>query len=165
MAERKNRLFWALCVLCLLSLGIMASALIGAAHPTGDAGFEPPPFEAAAEAGTPQVPEALSYAPIEAKDAFTACICGQPALEDGKAVVYFTSPADNAVWLKLRVLDDTGTLIGETGLLKPGEYVKAVPLTKIPADGAAMKLKIMAYEPDTYLSMGAVSLNTTVLVG
>jgi hypothetical protein len=32
----------------------------------------------------------------------------------------------------------------------------------VPAVGANIAMKIMAYEPDTYYSLGAVTLNTTV---
>lgn len=52
--------------------------------------------------------------------------------------------------------------MGETGLLKPGEYVKTVTLTKTLAAGENIKLKIMGYEPETYESAGSVSLNVTV---
>ena len=52
-------------------------------------------------------------------------------------------------------------ILGETGLVRPGEYVQTVALTTIPKSGTPITLKIMAYEPDTYYSAGAASLNTT----
>ena len=69
------------------------------------------------------------------------------------------------VWLKLRVLTADGTLLGETGLIRPGEYIKSVSLTSEVEDGTAIKLKIMAYEPDTYYSAGSVTLNTILRKG
>lgn len=158
MHIKKNRLLPVVCTLCALSLCVMAAALITRAS----SGFRPPPFEAAAVKGTPEVPEELRYSPVQAKDAFAAYLCGKPLAENGQAVVFFTSPADNAFWLKLRVLDSAGICLGETGLLRPGEYVKDVKLKSVPENGAAVTLKIMAYEPETYYSLGTVSLKTTI---
>ncbi len=78
------------------------------------------------------------------------------------ADVYFTSIANNAVWLKLRITDETGNIFGETGLLKTDEYIKSIKFDTVPAAGTKIKLKIMAYEPETYYIAGAVTLNTTV---
>lgn len=80
----------------------------------------------------------------------------------GAADVYFTNSSEQEVWLKLRVLDEDGSIIGETGLIKPGEYVKSVLIDKDVSDGSSIKLKIMAYEPQTYYSAGAVTLNTQI---
>ena len=46
--------------------------------------------------------------------------------------------------------------------MKPGEYVKSVSIDKDISDGSSIKLKIMAYEPQTYYSAGAVTLNTQI---
>ena len=51
--------------------------------------------------------------------------------------------------------------MGETGLIKPGEYVKNVTLSKTLDAGEKIKLKIMGYETETYESAGSVSLNVT----
>lgn len=91
---------------------------------------------------------------------FRAYICGNVIVKDDAADVYFTNSEEFDVWLKLRVLTANGTLLGETGLIRPGEYVKSVSLTSEVEDGTAIKLKIMAYEPDTYYSAGSVTLNT-----
>jgi hypothetical protein len=50
--------------------------------------------------------------------------------------------------------------LGETGLLKPGEYVQYVSLTKELEDGTPIQLKIMGSEPDTYCSAGAATVTT-----
>ena len=85
--------------------------------------------------------------------------------KDDAADVYFTNSEKFDVWLKLRVLTADGTLLGETGLIRPGEYVKSVSLTSEVEDGTAIKLKIMAYEPDTYYSAGSITLNTILRKG
>ena len=94
--------------------------------------------------------------------AFKCSICGNVIASGGAADVYFTNSSEQEVWLKLRVLDEDGNIIGETGLIKPGEYVKSVSIDKDISDGSTIKLKIMAYEPETYYSAGAVTLNTKI---
>ena len=125
--------------------------------------FIPPPFEDAAVQGTPDVPEELQYSsPYREGMAYRFSVCGYVTMDSNKAVVYFTNAAENDVYLKLRVIDDSGNILGETGLLKPGEYVKDVELNVIPSAGTGIILKIMSYEPDTYMSEGSVILKTTI---
>ena len=83
-------------------------------------------------------------------------------MEGSNAAVYLTNPAENEVWLKLRVLDENGNILGETGLIRPGEYVKDVALTENLTAGTKIKLKIMGYEPETYFSAGTVNQKTAV---
>lgn len=89
-------------------------------------------------------------------------VCGNVMTEGNEAVVYLTNPAENEVWMKLRVLDENGNVLGETGLIKPGEYVKSVALNTLPDAGTKISLKIMGYEPETYRSAGSVTLNTAI---
>jgi len=125
--------------------------------------FVPPAFDSAAVVGTPEVPENLGYsAPYQEGMAYRFSVCGNVTMDGTTATVYMTNPAENEVYLKLRVLDENGNILGETGLLKPGEYVKTVELTKQLAVGTSIKLKIMSYEPETYYSAGSAVLNTAI---
>lgn len=127
------------------------------------AAFTPPPFEANAVAGTPDVPEELGYSsPYKEGMAYRFSVCGNVTAEGSNAVVYLTNPEENNVWLKLRVLDADGNILGETGLLRPGEYVRCAALSAVPPAGAAITLKVMAYEPETYYSAGSAALATTM---
>ena len=83
-------------------------------------------------------------------------------MDSNKATVYFTNAEGNNVYLKLRVLDENDNILGETGLLKPGEYVRDVELIQALSADTGIRLKIMSYAPDTYLSEGSVVLNTTI---
>ena len=83
-------------------------------------------------------------------------------MDSNNATVYFTNAEGNNVYLKLRVLDENDNSLGETGLLKPGEYVKDVELIRALSAGTGIRLKIMRYAPDTYLSEGSVVRNTTI---
>ena len=94
---------------------------------------------------------------------FSALVCGEIRAENGRADVYFTNEADNNVYLRLKITDSDSNVLAETGLIKPGEYVKSISFDKSPYSGQTIKMKIMAYEPDTFYSAGAVTLNTTAV--
>ena len=125
--------------------------------------FVPPAFDASAVTGTPEVPEGMGYsAPFQEGMAYRFAVCGNVLVDGKQALVYFTNPAENDTWTKLRIYDESGNMLGETGLIKPGEYVQYVMLNQELAPGTPIKLKIMGYEPDTYTSAGAVVLNTQI---
>ena len=142
----------------------LVAAVVLASSAGGQSGnFTPPPFDPAATEGTPRVSETAGYGRIYREGmAFSAWVCGNPPLEGTALTVYLTNPAENAVWMKLRVLDAEGNMLGETGLIRPGEYVESVSLTRELPAGSEICMKIMTYEPHTYYSMGAITLNTRV---
>ena len=125
--------------------------------------FVPPDFDAAAVQGIPEVAEDMGYTELFKEGmAYRVSVCGVPTVDRQDLTVYFTNTEGNEKNLKLRVLDTEGNILGETGLIKPGEYVKNVTLSKTLDAGEKIKLKIMGYEPETYESAGSVSLNVTV---
>lgn len=149
-----------LTVICLVCVAGMVTALLLTSRPVQGT-FTPPPFEEAAVTGTPKVSEELGWQELDAQ-AFQVSVCGKVVLEGNQADVWLTNPESNTVWLKLRILDADGAVLGETGLIRPGEYVQSVTFDTVPASGATISMKVMAYEPETYHSGGAVTLNTTV---
>lgn len=153
---------WIASGVCLATVIGMLLTLLLAGRNAKQPEFVPPAFEAAAEAGMPTVTDS-SWTRIHRDGMdFSAHLCGRITRNGDSADVYFTNDSGNTVWLKLRILDENDRILAETGLLKPGEYVRTVRFTKIPRSGAAIKLKIMAYEPETYYSAGAVTLHTTL---
>jgi len=155
--KKKNTPLIMAAAICVLSLVVMIFALTGQRKPQAAGEFTPPPFDSAAVVGTPTVPDGLGYNELDCQ-AYKVSLCGK-LNADGN--IYLTNPESNEVWLKVRILDAKGSILGETGLVRPGEYVRTVELTTIPKSGTPITLKIMAYEPDTYFSAGAASLNTT----
>ncbi|MBQ8835610.1 MAG: hypothetical protein IJ001_11925 [Oscillospiraceae bacterium] len=155
--QKKNYILPLAAVLCAVSLAVMVFALTRQEVQTKMGEFTPPPFDSAAVVGTPTVPDGLGYNELDCQ-VYKVSLCGKPTA-DGD--IYLTNPESNEVWLKVRILDVGGNILGETGLVRPGEYVQTVALTTIPKSGTPITLKIMAYEPDTYYSAGAASLNTT----
>lgn len=159
--KKKQRALLVLCAaLCLLSLSAMTAVLLTGGSPQ-TVSFTPPPFAPAAQAGVPDVPPGLGYGEVDAK-AFKAAMCGVFAPDNSSVDIWLTNPSHNAVWLKLRVLDGSGNILGETGLIKPGEHLQSMALEEVPEPGTGIVFKVMAYEPETYRSAGAVSLNTVV---
>ena len=166
MAGKNQAKKWAVPVLaavCLLCLAMMAAALVYTQSPA-QGEFIPPPFEESAVSGIPDVPEELDWQELDAQ-VFRVSVCGAVVLEGNRADVWLTNPESNTVWLKLRIMDENGTVLGETGLIRPGEYVQSVTFDTVPASGATISMKVMAYEPETYHSAGAVTLNTTIQSG
>lgn len=158
---KRRRFLLILGLVCAAAIVMMLAVLIGRPE---TAAFTPPPFDPAAQSGTPQeLPETLAYSTLDAQ-AYTLAVCAAPVVQENAAQLWFTNPAQNSVWLKVRVYTADGDLLGESGLLKPGEYVQAVALDPVPAQSTPIVLKVMAYEPDTYHSAGAVTLNTTLLL-
>ena len=154
----------AIVVCAVLAVATVITAII-VANREPRVEFIPPSFEENAVKGTPDVPDDLGYTELYQEGmAFSAWCCGVVHSEDGQAVVYFTNPKDNDAWLKLRICDESGAILGESGLLKPGEYVRAVTLTEDVPHGTALKMRIMSYEPDTYYSLGAVTVRTNIIV-
>ena len=155
--QKKNYILPLAAVLCVLSLAVMVFALTRQNTQTVMGEFTPPPFDGGAVVGSPAVPDGLGYSELDCQ-VYKVSLCGK-LNADGD--IWLTNPESNEVWLKVRILDAKGNILGETGLVRPGEYVQTVALTTIPKSGTPITLKIMAYEPDTYYSAGAASLNTT----
>ena len=125
--------------------------------------FTPPPFEQNAMAGVPNVPQEAGYAQADA-EAFQFAAAGNLQVQEGSVAVWLTNPTGNSVWLKARILDENGQILGESGLVKEGEYVQTILLDTVPERSIDVSLKIMAYEPETYYSAGAAVLKTTLVV-
>lgn len=157
--KKKNSILLTAAVLCLISLILMMAVLCAPKEQTGE--FIPPSFDSAAHTGTPTVPDGLGWQELDAK-AYKVGVCGKIIPNGNIADVWLYNSTENTVWLKLRVLDANGNTLGETGLIRPGEYVQSVTLHTVPETGTPIVLKIMAYQQDTYYSEGAVTLNTAI---
>ena len=154
----QKRWFFLWILIAGISLAVMSIALFRPHE--RDGAFIPPAFESEAVEGVPEGPEHLGYAELYQEGmAYRVGVCGRVQTTEGEAVVFFTNLRKNGAWLKLRLLDEQGNLLGESGLLKPGEYLRAVKLERALPAGAQIKLHVMGYQPDTYRSIGAVTLN------
>jgi len=110
------------------------------------------------------IPENLDYksSVIEVSEGYNIYINPVPSIEDNKLVINFISIKDNNIWIKIRILNDNEEIVGESGLVKPGEYLKSVILNKKINGNDNIVYEIIGYEIDSYLSAGTIKLNTKV---
>ena len=162
--KNKNLILYILAVLCAVSVIVMAVAL--SLRKERRAEFVPPPFDSSALAGRPAVPDDLGWSEIYSDGmSFKAYLCGKLVFNGNTAPIYLYNTEGNEVWLKLRIYGESGKILGETGLIKPGEYIESSTFNTVPKNGETVKMKIMSYEPETYYSEGAVVLSTTARIG
>lgn len=159
-----------LCVLAALIIGtVIAAVCIRAGRePERIVGeFTPPAFAQNAEDGAPDPGEvsALNYGTLSLTPEISISMVADVIVNgEGEAELWLTSPATNRCWVMIRLLDAKGNILGETGLLKPGQYVRAVHLDKIPRSNGVVTAKILTYEPDTYYSLGSANANIMLRV-
>lgn len=122
--------------------------------------FKKPEFDKSAE----EIPSNLNYeeSVLKVVDGYSIYISSSPKFEDNHLKIDFISLGTNNIWIKVRILDENNKIIGETGLVKPGEYLEKVKLNKSLKSKDQIKYKIMGYEIDSYLSAGVIKLNTKV---
>ncbi len=160
-AEQK-RLILMLAGVCLAMLIAMCIILAVTHKEPTPPPFVPPEFDTSAVTGTPEVPDGLGWSEVyKTGMSFRASVCGEVRIDqEGRAKIYFTNPAENTLWLKLRVMGADGKVLGETGLIKPGEYLPEITFEKLPENGEKITLRMMSYQPETYYSGGSVNLTT-----
>lgn len=155
MDQSQKRIIAVLASLIVVALLVLLGASIVRVNNARAGNFTPPPFDEAAVVGAPEALDAaLNYRPILVEGAFSASMCFNLTAKDGKVDLYFTNAPENTVWLTASVFDASGALLGETGILRPGEYVQTLTLNKQPSAAQNVTVRIRAYEPDTYYSKG-----------
>ena len=169
--ERSEKII--LAVMVLLLAGVMAAVLLlrnqqpPAPEPEPAAQeFVAPAFETEAVSGTPTLDEeALFYRMLDISDEFRVGVCGRlSANAEGSVDVYYTSAETNAVWTRLQILTETGEQLGATGVLHPGEYVRALHLDTLPEENCSVVLRFLSYEPETYYSRGTATATVSLTV-
>lgn len=116
--------------------------------------FVAPSFDADAKAIPDTLPD--SYALFENEQySFTFGMCDDIRQKDGSSEVYFTNPSSNIAYLKLRIMNEDGDILYESGLIRPSECIESIPLSLEEYVDDDIHVKIMAYEIDTYHSLGA----------
>lgn len=163
MSRKRKGIFIIAAVVCVISLIIMCVTLLFKKHNFQQNTFIPPLFEEKAICGTPSDINRDDWRQFDAQ-VYKFSICTSITVVEKKADIWLTNPQENSVWIKMRILDESGNKLSETGLLRPGEYVQAVYFDEVPENNTDIVLKLMAYEPETYYSAGSVQINTTIKV-
>lgn len=151
-------LFWIIVSLVALSIMAVVIGIKLSEKPE----FVPPEFDENAKTGFPSVSKEFGLADADINE-FKVYVCSRISVEDEKAKVFFTNCEENNVWAKTRIIDEKGNTIGESGLLNSREYIEEVTLTYIPEKGSKIKIKVMLYEPKTYLSEGVIFLEAEII--
>ena len=94
--------------------------------------------------GTPTVSdETLRYSYAKITDELAVGLCATCERVEDDLLIYFTSLEHNTAWVRVKVYDEKGKLRGESGLLRPGEYVERIPLASSPR-GKTLKIKVLS---------------------
>lgn len=127
--------------------------------------FTPPPFEDNVVSGIPDIPDDLGYDILYREGMnFKLGICGKVNVIGNSAEVYLTNFAENNVWLKVRFYSADGEILGESGLIKSGEYIKSVTVENVSKFSEGAMIKVLSYEPYTYKSLGTVTLKPKISI-
>ena len=146
----------------ILIVGIIVTVIVAVMGGNSNK-FTPPPFDKAAVSGMPEIEdESLAYSALALKEGFIMNACANPVVENGEAIVYFTSDANNTVWVRLMLFTVDGEQLGSTGLLRAGEYVRSIALTHEITEDTPIIMKFLSYEPKTYYSQGSVDINVVL---
>ncbi len=122
--------------------------------------FKVPDYNTSAIEGMPEVTDgSLSYTDIKIEDGALIKLCATPRLEDGKLILFFTSLKENTALINVRVFDQDKNFVCESGIIKPGFYLKDID---IPSDANVkemVRLQILGYEQGTFHSIGTTRMS------
>lgn len=160
-------------ILCVLA-ALIAAAVIAAVclrsgpEPEQIIGeFTPPEFahNTVDGAPNPSVVSALKYGTLTLTPEISVSLVSEFTVNGkGEAELWFAAPDTNQCWVRLRLMDADGNVLGETGLLKPGQYIQSIKLDKIPRKDGIVTARILTYEPDTYYSLGSANANVMLRI-
>ena len=91
-------------------------------------------------------------------DGFTVAVPNAISGDKNGINVCFASAPDNKGNIKLELIDDNGNIVAESGLIKPGEYLETVSKVykkNLPKNDCEITIKVLTYEPETYVSLGS----------
>ncbi len=141
-------------------------------------GIEPELYDPDRQLGIPEaIPAEKGYRFYRAQDICDVWICGNPAVDGKNVDLFLTNPESNEglsirveVYTAARTIDEkgnaTGThpdqLLGKSGFIQTGEYVRSVKLNKALKEQTTVILKIGTYIEETGMSNGFFYI-TTVL--
>ena len=163
--NKKESIILALLLGLILILGVAAAIVAAGRQPQVIINeFVPPAFDQAAIIGQPpELPANLGYGILAMQEDASVGLCRNVMVTDGNAMLYLTAPGTNRCWVRVLIYAEDGTLLGESGLLRPGEYITSVALCTTPKTGSLVSVRIQLYEPDTYLSLGSANAQVYIM--
>ena len=136
--------------------------------------IEPPFFDEALVVGAPHdIPQEKGYSYFNEADVCAAYVCQNPDFDGKNIDLFLTNPEENeGLFIRVEVYtikplyDETGKqsgatlgdLLGKSGFIRPGEYVKTVSLDKKLTEQTPVALKIGVYEEETGKNHGSMMI-------
>ena len=157
--KKTNIIIAVLSSICLILAMILVINVVNR-----DTKFKPPKFEETVEKGIPNVDEKLGFQPISAPTGFSVGLCSTMyQQQDESLLIYLTNPEINDVNIKCEIVNEENEILYESGVIKPGEYVKKLEAEKeMPKEATNIKVLIYGYEIDTWYSMGTIELDNVL---
>lgn len=159
--ERKLIMIFSAVLICAVIAVIVV--LIVKMNQTVQGDFVKPEFDSSATvADMDYLSSIQSFSKYYANDDFGVAVVGEVYLINDKYQLYFCSLDINKNYLLVRIYDESGeVLLGQSGLVKPGECVEYVDAIAVPKNSdETITVKVLTYEPETYLSQGTFTIST-----
>lgn len=156
MKDKKSLII--LCSILVVLVGVIVALL---AVDKNKGTFKKPDFDS----GVVEIPDNLEYEDkvLSVVSGYSVYISHEPKIvDDNYLKIDLVAPPTNNIYIKVRLLDKDKNIVGETGLLKAGEYLEKVKLDKNVKAKDNITYKIMGYEKNSYMSAGSVALNTRI---
>lgn len=155
---KKNKIIIGLTIILIILVSIIIFLLISINNKKQ---FKMPEFDNSVT----EIPEDLEYKKntIKVNNDYIFYIEPTPKLDQNNNLkINIVSSENNKIWIKVRILNGKKEIIGETGLIRPGDYLAKVKLQQEMSVNDQITYKIMGYEKEKYTSAGTISLNTRI---
>lgn len=154
---KKNKVTIVLSLVLLILIMIIVFLIINIKNKST---FKKPDFDKNA---IETIPTSLDYQNkiINVTDNYSLYVEPSPTIKDNDLIINLISLETNNILIKIRVLNND-KVVAETGLVKPGQYLKKVKLKKKLNVDDEIIYVVMGYEKNTYLSAGTIKLNTRI---
>lgn len=112
--------------------------------------------------GSPTLDSKLDYSVLTVSAEYRVGLNRLLIVEDNKIKIDLTNLEDNNIWMRAEIYDEKDKLIARTGVLKQNQYIDYIKPIKSFKKGK-VTIKIIAYTPEIFNSMGSITLNTEIM--
>lgn len=158
-STRKNKLKTVVCIALTVTISVALS--LGCYLLL----YSPPAFEKNVQLGVPSPPETATYQEIAAQDGYVIGMSGRISVHNSQADVYLANLEGNNVWIRMTMMDNSENILGQSGIIRPGEYLQTLPISLDLQQykTAAVVIQIDGYVPDTYESAGSFQIKANLV--
>ena len=147
--------------ICIVAIAVLVTLSVYIVYDNAFS-YTPPHFDNTAITGMPSSTED-TFGYINTKYGFSFGIDAAPKCSNSQLELNYTNPESNNVWLMISIKDKDGEKeYGKSGIIKPGEYIKSVRISKSVSD--EVSYEIYAFTPETYISQGSICLSKIFVI-